>query len=191
MARYKQTSLHLVVVALSCVVVVSCQNLRYGHPGTKVRKEIVEAQYDKSGVKFSFPAYWTVTEDKAYGENERQLVVADLPFSFVRIRIIAGQKPVDLRREVENVDSKIQPTTPRGEGGRITEINRTFQGQDHKGLRLKESYSDKEGSVGDTTDFFLVQSSKAQVLIILNADDADWNASDKEFQLLLDSLKVT
>ena len=68
-------------------------------------------------------------------------------------------------------------------------INRNFQGRNHKGIRLKSSFSTADATIFDTIDFFVIEGRKSNALIIVSANDADWKVADKEFQFILDTLK--
>lgn len=177
------------LVAVVCFVVSSCQSPSHGTPGTKAEKEIVGKLYEKNGIKFSYPEYWKIFEETS-SDKERTVVIADAPYCFIRIRILSGDRSIDLEKEVVNTAEKMQSKLPAGIGFKdnFETINRTFQGQQFEGIRLKGSFSTADAVIPDTTDFFLIEKAKSKAVIVINADDADWKVADKEFQFVLNSL---
>ncbi len=176
---------------IACFTSSSCQTVKYGHPGTKVEKEIIEKVYEKNGIKFSYPEHWQIVQDNISENNVMMIAVADAPFCFIKIKVFSSEIPMDLRKEAESVDKKLQKTLPveKSFEDRVSSISRIFQGKNHEGIRLKSSFSDSERIIPDTTDFFVLEGKKSKALITINADDADWKVADKEFQFILDSLK--
>ncbi len=159
--------------------------------GKKLEKTIVEKVYEKNGVKFSYPKDWQIVEDKISENRVTLITVADAPYCLVSIKVFSSEIPVDLRREAKYFDKKLQAKTPveKPFEDRVSSINKNFQSQKHEGIRLKSSFSTSDVTIPDTTDFFVVEGQKSKALIIINAKDADWKVSDKEFQFILDSLK--
>ena len=186
----KRTSLiWLIFFTIACSASSSCQTVKYGHPGIKVEKEIVGKIYDKNGVKFSYPKDWQIVEDKISDKGNILISIADAPFCLVNIKVISSEIPMDLKREAEYVDKKMQRSVEKPFGDRTSSINRNFQGRNYEGIRLKSSFSTPDATVPDTTDFFVIEGQKSNALVIISADDADWKVADKEFQFILDSLK--
>ncbi len=186
----KQRSIFwLIIFTTVCSASSACQTVKYGHPGTKVEKEIVGKIYDKNGVKFLYPKDWQIVEDKISEKGSILASLADAPFCLVNIKVISSEIPMDLRREAEYADKKMQRSVEKSFGDRTSGINRNFQGRNHEGIRLKSSFSTDVATIPDTTDFFLIKGQKSNALVIINSDDADWKTANKEFQFILDSLK--
>jgi hypothetical protein len=179
----------LVFFTIACSTSSSCQAVKYGHPGTKVEKEIIGKIYDKNGVKFSYPKDWQIVEDKISETGGILIQVVDVPFCLVNIKVYSSELQMDLRREAENVDKKMQRSVEKPFGDRTSSINRNFRGQNREGIRLRSSFSTSYVTLPDTTDFFIIEGQKSKALIIISAGDADWKVADKEFQFILDSLK--
>ena len=187
----RRSIIWLIFFTIACFASSSCQTVKYGHPGTKVEKEIVGKLYEKNGVKFSYPKDWQIVEDKI-SENETILItITDLPFCVVTIKIFSSEILIDLRKEAEGVDKKLRTkmSVEKAFEDRVSDISRKFQGRNQEGVRLKSSFSNDVSTIPDTTDFFLIRSEKSNALIMINSDDADWKTADKEFQFILDSLK--
>lgn len=190
-ANYSKTILGLIFIAIACFTSSSCQTVKYGHPGTKAERKIVEKVYEKNGVGFLYPKDWQIVEDKIFESKTILISIADAPFCVVTIKIISSEIPIDLRKEAESVDKKLQTKMPveKAFEDRVSNISRNFQGRNQEGIRLKSSFSTDVATIPDTTDFLLIKGQKSNALIILNSDDADWKTADKEFQFILDSLK--
>ena len=180
----------LIILVIACSVASSCQTVKYGHPGTKLEKEIIGKSYDGKGVKFSYPKDWKIIEDEISDKGSILFSIADVPFCLVKIKVISSEIQMDLRREAEYIDKKLQRSVEKTFEDRTSIINRNFQGQNHEGIRLKSSFSTTKATIPDTTDFFILEGQKTKALIIISADDADWKVADKEFQFVLDSLKI-
>ena len=179
----------LLFFTIVCSTSSSCQAVKYGHPGTKVEKEIIGKIYDKNGVKFSYPKDWEIVEDKISEKGGILISLVDVPFCLINIKVYSSEIQMDLRREAEYVDKKMQRSVEKAFGDRTSTIDRNFQGQNREGMRLKGSFSTPDVTLPDTTDFFIIEGQKSKALIIINAGDADWKVADKEFQFILDSLK--
>lgn len=181
----------LLFLTIACFTSSSCQTMKYGHPGTKLEKEIVGKNYDKNGVKFSYPKDWQIVEDEISEKGGILILIADAPFCFVSIKIYSSEISMDLIKGAKYFDKKLQAKMPTGKSfeDRASSVSRNFQGQNREGVRLKSSFSNSDANIPSTTDYFLIERQKSKTLIIISADDADWKAADKEFQLILDTLK--
>ena len=188
----KQRSIFwLIFFTIACSLSSSCQTVKYGHPGTKKEKEIVGKIYDKNGVKFSYPEYWQIVEDSISENNVIHIVITNAPFCFVRFKIFSSEINLDLRKEAERTDKKLQAKTPNEKTfeERVSSVDRNIQGQNHEVIRLKSSFINSDATIPDTTDFVVIEGKKMKALVIINSDDADWKVADKEFQFILDSLR--
>src|SRR5687768_13562211 len=107
-----KTLLWLIFFTIACFTSSSCQTVKNGHPSTKVEKEIVEKDYEKYGINFSYPEDWQIVEDKVSENNVIHIAVADAPYCFVRFKVFSSEIPINLRREAENTDKKLQAKMP-------------------------------------------------------------------------------
>ena len=108
-----------------------------------------------------------------------------------RVRIFPLETNINLRQYAENIDKNLRENIPIVDAseGEIGNVSREIQGKIHNGIRVKRLFSFYGTSMPHTTDFFLAQNRKYKVLVSIEAVDQEWKASDKEFQLILDSLK--
>lgn len=184
------TLLKVILITVLGFTSSSCQTVKYGHPGTKVEKEIVSAVYSKNGVNFSYPKDWQIVEDKISEKGVVLISIADIPFCLASIKVLSSEIPMDLRKEAEFVDKKLQRSLDKSFEERVSSVGRDFQNRNNEGVRLRSVFSTNGITIPDTTDFYKIESQKFQALVIISANDADWKNSDKEFQLILDSLKI-
>ena len=123
MVNYSKTILGFILIAITCFTSSSCQTVKYGHPGTKVEKKIVEKVYEKNGVKFSYPEDWQIVEDKISEKGSILISIADAPFCLVNIKLLSSEVSMDLKREAEYVDKKMQKSVEKSFEDRTSNIN--------------------------------------------------------------------
>jgi hypothetical protein len=157
----------------------------------KVEREIVAKTYQKDGLVFFYPDGWWISKDEISEKNVRTIVVVDYYTSVCRVRIFPLETNINLRKYAENIDKNLRENIPIVDAseGEIGNVSREIQGKIHNGIRVKRLFSFYGTSMLHTTDFFLAQNRKYKVLVSIEAVDQEWKASDKEFQLILDSLK--
>ncbi len=174
-----------------CFLSSSCQLIKRIRASKKVEKEIVEKTYQKDGLVFSYPDNWFINEDKTSEKNVRTVVIVDYYTSVCRIRVFPLETNLNLRKYAENVDKNLRENMPviDASEGRVGNTTREFQGKTYDGIRLKRLFSFLGTNASHTTDFFLAQNKKYKVVMSIEAVDQEWKAADKEFQLILDSLR--
>jgi hypothetical protein len=174
-----------------CFISSSCQIIKRIRAPKKIEKEIVEKTYQKDGVGFSYPDDWFVNEDEISEKNVRTVVIMDYYTSHFRIRVFPLETDINLRKYVENTDQNFRENMPviAVSEGKISEVTREIQGKPYDGLRLQRITSFNGTNVPQTTDFFLAQNRKYKVVFSIEAVNDEWKVADKEFQLILDSLK--
>ena len=175
-----------------CFFCSSCQWVKRARSGEKVEKEIVEKTYLKDGLAFFYPNDWIINEDKVSEKNVRTVEIVDYHTSICRIRVFPLETSINLRKYAENTDKNLRENMPVIEvsEGAIEDTTRKFQGKAFPGIRLTRSFSFYGTNTAHTTEFYLAQNRKYKVVISVEAVDQEWNAADKEFQMILDSLKV-
>ncbi len=159
-------------------------------PVKKERKAIVTKQYEKDGLSFSYPDNWHITEDAPIENGIRHVNVEDADSSLFILNIMSSEFEVDLEEYATNFVKDLPANLPVGkvvkvEGG-IT--SRVVSNKNYEGVRRRYSISILGEIVPHTADFFLITSEKTNALVMVISPDEDWNAAEKEFQVISDSL---
>ena len=190
MKRTKIISLCFAVAV--CFVSASCQIVeKIINPVKKERKIITTKVYEKNGLSFSYPDNWKVTEDSILEEGSRYINVEDADDSLLIITLFGADSYVDLNEYVENFEKNLSANIPVGKiiHGTMGETSRVIKGQNYNGKRYKYSISLAGENMPHTTDFFSIDGEKLNGVIMIQAPDEDWKATEKEFQVIFDSIK--
>ena len=185
--RIRLLVLILVFSQAACAVVE-----RIANPVKKERKAIVTKQYEKDGLSFAYPDNWQVTEDAPIENGIRHINVEDSDSSLFVLNVMSSEFEVDLDDYATNFVKALPASLPIGKVVKVESgtTSRVVSNKNYEGVRRKYSVSLLSQIVPHTADFFFVTGEKTNALVMMMSPDEDWNAAEKEFQVISDSLRL-
>jgi len=188
-----KTKFFLIFILTVSFAAASCQMVeKIIDSKKKARKGIVSKVYARDGLSFSYPDNWQITEDKISEKGLRHVSIEDADNSVIVISLIPTGLTLDLNEYAENFKNDLPGNTPLGEISqtKLSPATRLMKGQLYSGFQLNYIISLVGQSVPHTTYFFLNEGQRSKTLLTIQAPDEDLLAAEKEFQVILDSLKA-
>lgn len=188
----QRRALDIAILGLVCFICISCQFVeKLIDDKKKVRAEITTKSYSKDGFSFTHPDNWTITEDAIQEGDIRVVDAEDADNSLFIISLVSKDNTFDLDEQVQYFKKGFGKNLPIGkvEGMVASNISRVINGTERSGRRLKFAISLMGEKVPHTTDMFVIEGEKLNALVTLQAPEEDWAAAEKEFQVMLDSLR--
>ena len=176
----------LLIATTACQVVE-----KLADPAKTVRTDIKTKAYDKDGLSFSYPDNWTVTEDEILENGLRYLNVEDADNTVFIASFFRADEALELKEYADNIKAGMPEEVPIGKLSEVKSfmVSRTVAGKDVPGIRHKFSMTLLGQEIPHTRDMLRIEGRTLVPMIMIQAPDEDWNAAEKEFQIILDSLK--
>lgn len=188
----RRNSSNILILILILFVTTACGLVeKIVDPAKTVQKEIATKLYDKDGLRFSYPDNWKVTEDEVLENGLRYVNVEDDDNTVFILSMFTAEDPMDLDEYAENIATGMPEEVSIG---KLSEVKkeiaiRMIAGKNTQGIRHKFSISILGEVAPHTRDFFRIDGATYAPIIMIQAPDEDWNAANKEFQVIFDSLK--
>lgn len=183
-----------VLLVFLVLVTASCRAAReIIYPVKSERTEITVREYDRDGVKFSYPDNWKVTDDSVLENGNRFISLEDADDSTLTISLATAGQTFDPEEFATDVVKGIRTDLELAEdavsGGIGT--SRRIGGKTREGSRYRFDRKLLGMEVPFTVDLFLLvrEPEEGDAMILLQAPDQDRKAADKEFQVVLDTLR--
>lgn len=193
-------------IFLTCLLVLSCNmadestndstdkktNSAEKTSGDENKKSVNTTPYEKTGISFSQPEGWKVTEDEIIEGRIRNINVEGPDNAVMIITALPSSVKPDLKNFAENFKENLSSTVAAGRVSEMktSETSRSINGKDSKGVRQNYSLTLLGQEVPHTTDFYLVNGKKSNAVLTMQASDEDFQNADKAFQTISDSLKI-
>ncbi len=146
-------------------------------------RNISETQhYAKDGLSFSYPSNWRITKDEVYRELGRFVSVADAKDGVFMISLFPAEIPLELGEYADEMKSEWES---KAKDVQTSEIAASVLLEPTKGIRHRFLFAD----TAHTQDIFLVRRSKKIAVLAIQNTDKNWEATNSQFQIILDSLK--
>lgn len=167
--------------------VTSCQIADNVVISQRKADDLITRAYEKEGLGFSYPAGWKITRDETYRELGRVVSVEDSKGSILILSLFPLEVPLNLEEYAREVESGFKSRATNGNALDVQKsvIIRDVLLKSTEGVRLKFSFN----GIPHTHDLFLVKNKKNIAVFSIQNIDKNWESADKEFQIVLDSLK--
>jgi hypothetical protein len=174
-----------------CSMTISCQIVEQAvNPVKKESKSITKKSYNKDRLSFSYPDNWKITEDTLLEDKSRIVVLEDSYSGAFAVSLPESGYALELKEYADNYITGLKAEMPIGKTSDIQtfDIEKEIKGEKYNGIRKRFDVIFLGVNVPHTTDFYLVSKEDTGAIIMLQAADEDWKASEKEFQIMIDSL---
>jgi hypothetical protein len=181
----------LLFLVIFCVSIASCQMAQKLLDDKKSERAFTTKKYEKNGFSVSHPDNWTLTEDEILEGGARYVNLEDADNTVFIVTLFPADFETDLKEYAENIKNDLPSSIPVGEvsATRVAETSRNILGKIAKGIRHNFSISLVGQKVPHTQEFFMIEGKKLDAVIMIQAPDEDWQAAEKEFKVIFDSLK--
>jgi hypothetical protein len=183
-------------LATIVVTVVAMQSACAGvekilNPVKKERAEISVKQYEKDGLSFSYPDNWSVTEDSSVDNDIRHINIEDADNTLFIVQVMSPEFDVDLEERSDSFICELPTELPLGKVENVTKgtATREFAQKSFEGVRRRYSIAMMGERIPHTIDFFLIDGTRTNALIMIQVPDEDSRAAEKEIRVIASSIK--
>jgi nitrogen regulatory protein PII-like uncharacterized protein len=181
----------LLFIVIFCVSITSCQVLKKLLNDKKSDRVFTTKTYEQKGFGVSHPDNWNISEDEDIEGSTRYINIEDADNTVFIVTLFPTDFETDLKQYAENIKKDLPANIPVGEvsATRVSDTSRNILGKLENGTRHNFSLTFVGQKIPHTREFFKIEGGKNDAVVMIQAPDEDWQAAEKEFKVMFDSLK--
>jgi hypothetical protein len=181
----------LLFLTIFCVSFTSCQLVRTLLNDKKSERTFTTKTYEQRGFSVSHPDNWNITEDEDIEGGTRYINIEDADNTVFIVTLFPTDFETDLKQYAENIKRDLPTNIQVGEvsATRESDTSRNILGKHENGIRHNFSLTFVGQKTPHTREFFKIEVGKSDAVVMIQAPDEDWQAAEKEFKVMFDSLK--
>ncbi len=174
----------------SLLIGSSCRRLERMATTKEQKANIVSQDYEKDGVNFAFPNDWEIKKDSVGDKEIREIEIVDRHYTHFKIALAPSGSYHDLSDNVQLYQDGFRKNLKIGSvvGFESTSSTRERSEQKITGIRLRYSI-DLAPEVFYLAELYTIKRGKSDALITVIYPEKDFNAADKEIELIFESIK--
>lgn len=182
----------LLPILILCFIAIGCQFVEsIINPIKPERNELTLKEYLKDGLSFSYPDNWSVNDDKKMENGVRFVTFEDNYNSVFMVTGFPSKFSINLEDYVKKFNEESFELVPIGKVTIVEELDvtRTIKNSEQQGKRLRYSITLLGETVPHISDFFKLEGDELTTIVVMQTATENRNGAEKEFQVMLDSLK--